>query len=146
MKKNEVKKTPWHEHLKYVFLWSSAYFTVITLLLLFSQALNTDTYVAPSKFLLIYPFAIVMALGNLVIKEPSLKMRTKTILHCLMTIGGLYVFLILPNKSTTNPPVILLIFAVIYFIIATPILIVRYAKHKKAQEEAPYKPMFSKQK
>ena len=146
MKKNEVKQTPWLERIKYIFLWSSAYFTVITLLLLISQVFQTSTYVAPAKFLMIYPFAIVMALGNLIIKAHAMKIGTKTLIHCLMTISGLYIFLILPNKSTTNAPVILLIFSVIYFLIATPILIVRHIKLKKAQEETPYKPMFSKQK
>ena len=144
MKKNEVKKAPAGELLKYVFLWSSAYFTVITLVLLFSQALDTDTYVVPAKFLLIYPFAVVMALGNLVVKSQSMKLGAKTLLHCAMTILGAYVFLILPNKTTANTFVILITFTVIYFIIATPILIVRRSKLKKEEEKTPYKSMFSK--
>jgi uncharacterized membrane protein YfcA len=144
MKKTEAKKAPFGELLKYVFLWSSAYFTIITLVLLFSQALDTDTYVVPAKFLLIFPFAVVMALGNLVIKSQAMKIGAKTILHCAMTILGAYVFLILPNKTTANPFVILLTFAAIYFIIATPILIVRRSKLKKEEEKTPYKSMFSK--
>jgi len=144
MKKNEIKKAPVGELLKYIFLWSSAYFTVITLVLLFSQALSTDTYIVPVKFLMIYPFAIVMALGNLVIKAKSIKIGAKTGLHCAMTILGAYTFLILPNKNTSNTFVILLAFAIIYFIIAAPILTVRCIKLKKAEQQAPYKSMFSK--
>jgi hypothetical protein len=146
MKKTQVKKTSSRETAKYIFLWSSAYFTAITLILLISQALETDTYVAPLKFLLIYPFALVMALGNLVIKAPSLKLGTKTLLHCAMTIGSAYLFLILPSKGSANALMVLAAFAVIYFVVATPILITKKRKLKKAEEEAPYKPMFTKQK
>ena len=146
MKNTQVKQTPTSEKAKYIFLWSSAYFTTITLLLLISQAFQTDTYVVPLKFLLIYPFAFIMALGNLVIKSPSLKLGTKTILHCAMTIGSAYLFLILPSKGTANVLVVLLVFAAVYFAAATPILIVKKRKLKKAEESVPYKPMFSKQK
>ena len=144
MKKTETKKAPAKELIKYVFLWSSAYFTIITLVLLFSQALDTNTYVVPSKFLMIFPFAVIMALGNLVIKSEALKITPKTVLHCAMTIVSAYVFLILPNKSTANAFVILATFAAIYLLIAAPILIVRRTKLKKVEEKIPYKSMFSK--
>lgn len=148
MKKTQTttkKQTFSLEIAKYIFLWSSAYFTAITLLLLISQALEPDTYVAPLKFLLIYPFALVMALGNLVLKAPSMKLGAKTLLHCLMTIGSAYLFLILPSRGAANAFVVLLVFALIYFAIATPILIVIKRKLKKAEETAPYQPMFTKQ-
>jgi hypothetical protein len=61
-----------------------------------------------------------------------------------MTILGSYAFLILPNKSTANPFVILTTFAAIYLVIATPILIIRRARIKKAEEKTPYKSMFSR--
>ena len=147
MKNNQTNKSSSAstlEKAKYIFLWSSAYFTVITLLLLISQALETDTYAAPLKFLLIYPFALVMAFGNLVIKSPTLKLGGKTMLHCLMTIGSAYLFLILPSQGSANAFVVLLVFALVYFAIATPILIVKKRKLKKAEEAIPYQPMFTK--
>ena len=144
MKKNEIPKTPTKELIKYVFLWSSAYFTIVTLLLLFTQALNSNTYVVPAKFLLIYPFALAVAVGNLVLKSKSMKTGVKTAIHCAIVIISAYVFLILPNKSTTNSGLILITFAAIYFIIAAPILIARRIKLKKAEEKTPYKSMFSK--
>lgn len=146
MKKNQVKQAPRGENAKYLLLWSSAYFTAITLLLLIPQAFQPDTYVAPLKFLLIYPFAVIMALGNLVIKAPSLKLGAKTLLHCVMTIGGAYLFLILPSKGSANALVVLAVFALVYFAVAAPILIVKKRRLKKAEEAIPYKPMFSKQK
>ena len=144
MKKNEApnntKKT-----LLYLFLWSSAYFTVITLLLLFAQALQEDTrYVTPSRFLLIYPFGVMMALGNLILTAKKMKLSAKTALHYLVTVASFYLFLLLPASNSGNPFTLILILTAIYFIIAAPIVIVRYLKNKKENEAVPYKSQFSK--
>ena len=147
MKNKDANKTPIASRLLHVFLWSCAYFTIITLFLLIIQSFQTETrYVTPSRFLLIYPFGLAMAFGNLVLMTKALKAAAKTFLHFLITVLSFYVFLILPAQNSGNPIALLFILSVIYFLIATPILIVRHAKLKKAREETPDTSMFSKQK
>lgn len=146
MKKTETTKASLGARLLHIFLWSSAYFTVISVALLLTQSFDSSMYVSPTRFLLIYPFSLVMALGNLVIKSRSIKTFAKTLLHCIMTISALYLFLILPTGNVANTLVVLLVFAAIYFLIATPILVVVYIKRKKAEEQIPYQAMFTKQK
>ena len=146
MKKNEASNST-KKTLMYLFLWSSAYFTVITLLLLFAQALEEDTrYVLPSRFLLIYPFGVMMALGNLILMTKKIKLAAKTMLHYLITLTSFYLFLLAPSKGSGNPFVLILILTAVYFIIATPLIIVFSYKNKKQNETIPYKSQFSKNK
>ena len=147
MKNKDTSKSVIASRLLHVFLWSCAYFTIITLVLLTIQTFQADTrYVMPSKFLLIYPFGLAMACGNLVIMARSIKIAAKTFLHFFITILSLYLFLILPSQNSGNPFALILVFSALYFIAAAPILTVRYVKLKKLREETPYTSMFSKQK
>ena len=144
MKKNDTP-TPIRKLLLYLFLWSSAYFTVITLLLLFAQALQSDSrYVDPSRFLLIYPFGIMMAFGNLTLKSKKIKLAAKTALHYAITVLSFYFFLLSTSEKSGNPFTLILILTIVYFVIAAPIVVVCRIKSKKENEATPYKSQFSK--
>ncbi len=144
MKTNEqTNKKP--STILYLFLWSSAYFTVISLVLLILQVIQADNrYIEPSRFLLIYPFGVMMALGNLTLKCKGMKPALKTALHYLITVASFYVFLIMPAAGSMNPFFLIVLLSVIYFAIAAPILIVNHIKRKKAEEATPYTSVYKK--
>ena len=146
MKRNEANHNT-ENKLLYLFLWSSAYFTVITLLLLFAQALQEESrYVLPSRFLLIYPFSILMAVGNLLIRARSLKISAKLPLHYLLTVLSFYVFLLAPIENGPNPFVVLITLTAVYFAVAIPIAVAGHIKRKKNEEKIPYQSQFSRTK
>lgn len=145
---NNTKKTNQAlEKLIYVLLRACSYFTAITLFLLIIQSLKADSrYVSPTRFLLIFPFGVSLAVGNLVLKSKSLSIFAKTVSHYLISVVSFYVFLIAPIGKSANPIPLILILTVVYFIVATPIIIIAAKKHKKELEEAPYVSIYSKKK
>ena len=147
MKKEQTKATPFFEKIKNIFTSSCSYFTAITLALLIIQSFSADIrYITPIRFLLIYPFSFAMALGNLVLRSKSIKPFAKIMYHYLISIASFYIFLVLPAKNSGSPAVLLLTLTFVYFVIATPILIIRHKQHKKEIEVTPYISVYTKKK
>ena len=68
----------WKKILNTVFFHTCAYFTVFTLILLIIQASAGDSntaYVKPSRFLLVLPFALFIALAAIKVKNPALSKK-----------------------------------------------------------------------
>ncbi len=144
MKKNEATVN-YKKELLNTFLWSCAYFTVISLFLLILQAGSQDTrYIAPTRFLLIYPFGVAMSLGQLLLRTKSVKLAMKAICHYAITVMSFYLFLLLPAGNMTNPLFLILLLSVVYFAVALPIIIVKHLKNKKAEEAKPYQSVYKK--
>ena len=147
MKNDKKKSTALPEKVKYILVSSCVYFSAITLFLLIIQSFSADIrYVTPTRFLLIYPFSLTMALGNLVLESKSLKPAAKVITHYLISVGAFYAFLLAPAKNSGNPVTLILILTAIYFIIAIPIIVVRARKRKKENDATPYVSVYSKKK
>ena len=144
MKRNESPINYKKEALN-VFLWSCAYFTVISLVLLVLQAAQSDNrYIEPMRFILIYPFGAAMALGQLLLRAKSIKMAAKTMLHYVITVASFYIFLLSPAGNMTSPVFLILVLSVVYFVVALPIIIVKHIKNKKTEEEMPYQSVYKK--
>ena len=88
----------------------------------------------------------MMALGNLILMTKKIRLAAKTTLHYLITLTSFYLFLLTPSNGSGNPFILILILTAVYFIIATPLIIVSYLKNKKLNETIPYKSQFSKNK
>lgn len=147
MKNDKNKSSLMPQKLKRILVRSCVYFTALTLMLLIIQAFSADIrYVTPTRFLLIYPFSLSMALGDLVLKAKSMKSATKVITHYLISVGAFYAFLLAPAKNSGNPVVLILILTAVYFIVAIPVIVVRARKRKKETEAAPYVSVYSKKK
>lgn len=130
----------------YIFFHSCAYFTVIVMFMLIVQAISESDagnpqYIDPSRFLMFYPLSLSVAIANSLLKLKALKTAIKLLLHFAITSAAFYLFLCAPIKANAS---ILLVFAVIYAIIASIILIIKKIISKKRSAPTTYSPMFSK--
>ncbi len=134
--------------IKYILSHSCIYFTAATLVLLFiiqiTSGSESEKAIEPSRFLLIYPFTFAFALADCIFKVRSLGTAAKVFIHYAIVVISFYAFVCAPAKSAANPIVIIVFMSLVYFIIATPILIVRHSIKKKKEKEVPYQSIYVK--
>ena len=143
-KVNPIKAT---DVIKYIISRSCIYFTAIALVLLIAQMISageSEKTIEPIRFLLIYPFTFFLASADCIFKAPSLGKVAKVTIHYAITVISFYLFVCAPAKSAANPIAIIFFMSLIYFIIATPILIVFSIIRKKKNPVEEYKPIYSK--
>ena len=148
--KPEPPKKSALDKVKSVTFRTCLYFTCIVLFLLAAQASATADsvakYVEPSRFLMIFPFALTVSLADMVWGAKNAKTALKLIVHYVVVTVAFYVFLYLPVQSTQNPtsPIIIIaLLSVIYFICASIILVIISKAKKKKEAETPYVPVYS---
>ena len=146
MKKTELEKTVTEEKkatpgspVVSVLFNSCALFTALTLLLLATQLTSSTTFVEPLRIFMIYPFSLCLSLAGLTFKAKGLKTFLKVIIHFTVSVAAFYIF-ICPSYSKTP----LILFCVVYIIIAAVILTVLKLKKKKTEPKPEYVSMFSK--
>jgi len=148
--KPETPKSSPFDKARSVIFRTCLYFTCIVLLLLSAQAIATEDsvakYVEPSRFLMIFPFAITVAIADMVWKAQNAKTALKLTVHYIAITAAFYVFLYLPVQSSQNPTsplIIIALLSVVYFICATTALVIRAKIRKKKEEATPYVPVYS---
>ena len=134
--------------LNHIISYSCIYFTVISLLILIVQALsaqeNEVSFIAPSRFLMLFPFTLAVAVADCIFMVKSMKMASKVLVHYASLAVSFYAFVCAPMNNGTSPLAIVALITVIYFIVATPILIIVSAKNKKKRESVPYQSIYKK--
>ena len=143
----ELKTTTAADIIKQIISHSCIYFTAVALVLLIAQAISSGESgktIEPTRFLMIYPFTLALASADCIFKARSMGTGAKVAIHYAITIIAFYLFICAPVKSSANPIVIILFMSFIYFVIATPILIVRHLIKKKKEKEVPYQSVYSK--
>ena len=142
-----AKPTTSADVIKYIISHSCIYFTAVAIILLIAQSISagdSEKTIEPLRFLLIYPFTLAVAAADCIFKARSLGTGTKATIHYAITVLAFYLFVCAPAKSAANPIVIVLFLSFIYFLIATPILIVFSSVKKKKSKEVPYQSVYGK--
>ena len=134
--------------IKYIIGYSSTVFTAISLFLLTVQSLTVGedeiAFVDPSRFLMLFPFALCTAAASLIFKARSLKLWAKFLIHYIVSATALYAFVCKPAENGTNPFSIVILASLLYFIAAGTILVIRAVKEKKERDAIPYQSVYGK--
>jgi len=132
----------------HIISYSCIYFTAIALLILIVQALSANenevSFMAPSRFLMLYPFTLAVAVADCIFMVKEMKTFSKVLIHYASFAISFYIFVCSPIKNGSNPIAMVAIVSVLYFIVATPILIVASSKSKKKRESVPYQSVYKK--
>ncbi len=139
------------EVFKKIALGSCVYYTAVTFLVLFLYfALNLDLADGMQALALIaiLPFSILFASANTVYRHTDLAKWLRVIIHYVLTVGGAFVFLYLPNKDpqqTGKQALILyLVFTVLYAIVMGTVLIIGGRIHRVKRDEGNYHNVYKK--
>ena len=97
--------------------------------------------VEPLNLLLIFPFALCLALASLVRRTDKLSTAARVILHPLCVLGGFALCMYLPSGGS---PVMLLIAAMVYGITTLIVWLCTRRKIQKQVDSTPYISQFGK--
>ena len=131
--------------IRYIINHSCIYFTLLSLVLLFIQYVtseNATSYIEPSRFLLLFPFALCISVAECIFKAKSLNIFIKVLIHYVAFVISFYVFVCAPTANLNKPFVIMALITVLYFIAATPVLVIRGVIKKKQKESVPYESVY----
>lgn len=138
-------------YLKKIALHSCVYYTAVTFFVLFLYVLlmrDLSRGLQAFALIMFLPFSICFASANIIYRETPLSKWARVTLHYLLTVGGAYVFLYLPNKdpqqSGAAALVLFLIFTLIYVIIMSIVLGVSSRIHRVKRDEEKYHNVYKK--
>ena len=132
------------DYLKKIALNSCVYYTAATFFVLFLYfALNLDLSGGMQALALIaiLPFSICFASANTIYRYATMPKWLCVMIHYVLTVGGAFLFLYLPNKdpqqSAKQALILFLVFSILYAIIMGAILLVsgRVARVKRDEEK-----------
>ena len=131
--------------LKQILQAACVYYTVTTFILIFLFWLISDDITRamhPLALMLILPFSVCFAAANTVFKSEKLSGLVSVLLHYALTMGGVWLFLFLPNKSTgqtaSGALILFLVLSLIYAIIMGVVLYMRGRIKRITREESNY--------
>jgi hypothetical protein len=136
--------------MKDLWLGSCARFTVLCVsLLLLSLMMGDSLTVAPSRFLLLFPFAVFLKGATATRRTHQLTVAMKCVLHPVLTLGGFYLCCYLPYQVSTKPSgaqilLVLLLVGILYAVVMGIYLAIAYALRGKKNENAEYVSQFGK--
>ena len=140
-----------NEYAKKIALGTCVYYTVATFLILFLYfVINVDLSagVNPVALITILPFAFMFSVANVIYRHTELKFVPRMLLHYVLTVGGAFTCLYLPNKSpeqkTAGAILLFLIFTVIYFLIMGVIWIAQARVKTVKRDESKYHSVYKK--
>ncbi len=139
------------EVVKRIALGSCVYYTAVTFLVLFLYfVLNLDLADGMQALALIaiLPFSVLFASANTIYRHTALAKWLRVIIHYVLTVGGAFVFLYLPNKDPqqTGKQALLLylVFTVLYAIVMGTVLIISGRIHRVKRDEGNYHNVYKK--
>lgn len=139
------------DYAKKIALSTCMYYTAVTfLILLLYFILNVDITlgVQPVILFAILPFSFFFSVANTIYRHTELKLGWRACIHYVLTVGGAFLFLYLPNKDPQQKAsVALLLFllaTLIYFIFMGTIWIIQARIKRVTRDEAKYHSVYKK--
>ena len=136
---------------KHIALWSCVYYTAATFFILFLYfLLNADLSggLKAVALIAILPFSVCFSAANTVYRRTKLTLVPRVMIHYLLTVGGAFIFLYLPNKdpqqSASTAFILFLIFTFLYALVMGVILYVGHRIHRVQRDEANYHSVYKK--
>lgn len=124
-----------------------AIFTLVSSVFLIFTQLVTE-YQKPAMYIdsyfMFFALSVLIALSNRVFYIKKLSALSKTVLHAFLVITSIsVVFYVRSGTTEANPLVLILLFSVLYAIVAIPVLLIISSRNRKKKESKDYKSMFS---
>ena len=121
------------------------YYTVTTFILIFLFWLVSNDITRamhPIALMLVLPFAICFATANTLWKRATFKGFLAVLVHYALTIGGIWLFLFLPNKNTDSQAsgalILFLVMTLIYALIMGGVVYMRRRIGHMTRETSEY--------
>ncbi|MBQ8356780.1 MAG: hypothetical protein IJX39_03120 [Clostridia bacterium] len=137
------------DYLKKIGIHTCIYYTAATFLILFLYfILNTDLSagVQPEALICILPFALLFACANILYKYAPIKTGWKVLLHYILTLGGAFCCLYLPNKdpeaNASQGLILFLALSLIYIMIMGIVLGLSARIRRVMRDESHYKSVY----
>ena len=92
---------------------------------------------------MVLPFALFIALADVLFLLPKLQKAVALLFHCLITMLGFFFFMYLPVSGSIQMLPILLLALILYGIVMTVCMIPTIVRGKKAKKDAVYTSVFS---
>jgi len=139
------------DYVKKIALHTCVYYTAVTFFLLFLYwllNLNLNRGMNPIALICILPFSLCFAAGNICMTCSPLKTYLKLILHYLLTVGGAFLCLYLPNRAEGQTAaqgfVLFVALSVFYIVVMGVIGFVRARIRRVDREEKAYLDVYKK--
>ena len=139
-------------YLKKIALSTCVYYTAVTFFVLFLFFLiNADLSrgVHPVSLILFLPFSLCFATANTYFRHAKQGIFLKVLVHYVLTLGGTWLFLFLPNKADDQPAssafILFVALSVLYAVIMTVILVIRSRFKRVTREESEYVSVYAKE-
>ena len=133
------------DYLKKISLAACVYYTAAVFAILFIYWLiNADLSrgLHPVSLILILPFSFCFAAANTLFAHAFRSTATKVMVHYMLTIGGIWLFLFLPNmregQSASGAFILFLVFTVVYVLIMAAVLSFRSRMKRITRDESEY--------
>lgn len=138
------------DYLKKVCVHTAIYFTCGTLLLLtflFIMSADVLTRGIPAvPQLLMLPFSMMLAIANVQFRYASLSTAWRVTIHALLTVGGLFLLVYLPNQEPDKPASVhfgfLLGILLIYAVVMGIFLLIRSRTLRVKRDATHYKSIY----
>ena len=137
------------DYVKSVALGACVTYTVtIFLILFFYFLLNKDLSdgVRPVALIAVLPFAILFASANVVYRKTPLAKWLRVLIHYVLTVGGAFLCLYLPNKDPDVPAaksmILFLIFTAVYAVIMAAVLLIAARIRRVKRDEGKYNSVY----
>ena len=119
--------------------------TVLFLLCLFTLfGMNTEG-IQPVKLLAILPFSLLFSAANTLFREAKFSKGGRVVLHFLLSVGGAFLFLYLPNKQPDSRGwMMLLVLLLIYWLIMGIILVIGARVERVKRDSSQYQSVYRK--
>ena len=120
-------------------LYYSIIVTVFSIIVLLANSAEKTISLDPIRILCFLPFCICFAIGNALLKYKNVEAITRWSVHFVLTVGGAFLFIILPAKLNTSSGNFMgFVFITVLYIIGvifSAILTSRIKKSIKADKE-----------
>ena len=139
------------DYTKQIALGACVYYTAATFLLLFIYfALNVDLSGGMQAIALIciLPFAVCFSAANTIYRHTALDRWLRVVIHYMLTVGGAFFFLYLPNKDpqqkSSTALLLFVVLSILYVLIMGTVLVVNSRIHRVKRDEAKYNSVYKK--
>lgn len=137
---------------KQIALYACVYYTVTTFLISFIYwALNTGNIKSGFHLIalvLVFPFSLMFSAANTLYRHTKMKKGWRLLLHFVLTVGGAFLFLYLPNKASEQGAfgavVIFMVFAIVYWVIMSAVLGISARTRRVKREATTYTSVYRK--
>jgi len=141
-----------NEIIKKILVRTCIYFTATTffMLIVYGIMVGLKDGLSPLSLILILPFSLCFAIGNVLLRYSKLQKPLAVVLHYILSVGGAYMCLYLPTRDPNSTPsnafVFFIALTLIYVIIMGAIGLYKGRAKRLQRDSKEYKSLYNNNK